>query len=101
MPAIGRNKKVTRLDTLTNEQVQEKWNAMLPGLRRWFAVGASLTTAVFLFNHFSHLTQHMTDIAVVVFEISCIFTVCFGLLTLAALFFRSDAWIAAAEKQRP
>jgi hypothetical protein len=54
---------------------------------------AVLVAFVFVFNHFIVISQRVTDITEVVFQISSVFCVCFTFLTLAALYFRSDAWI--------
>jgi len=93
MPAFGRNTKSTQLAALTDEQIQKKWNALLPNFIRYGAIAVVVSIAVFLINHFVKLPQRTTDIAVVVFEISTIFAVCFIFLTIAALYFRSNAWI--------
>ncbi|HUO07531.1 MAG TPA: hypothetical protein VM008_04470 [Phycisphaerae bacterium] len=93
MPAIGRNTRTSKLETLTNEEIQKKWDALLPNFIRYTSLAAIVSIGVYLTNHFGHLSQRATDIVVVAFEISSIFTVCFLFLTLAALYFRSNAWI--------
>ncbi|MGN6370341.1 MAG: hypothetical protein ACTHN5_18960 [Phycisphaerae bacterium] len=93
MPAIGRNTKTSQIGTLSNEDIQKKWDALLPNFVRYAMIAGAVAIGTFLVNHFMTLPQRATDVAVVVFEIACIFAVCFVCLALAALFFRSDAWI--------
>jgi hypothetical protein len=92
MPVIGRNTKYTRLDQLTDEQVQERWRALLPLFAKMLAAASVVMIGVFVFNHFAPANQKVTDFATVVFDISSIFTVCAAFLTATALLFGGARW---------
>jgi hypothetical protein len=92
MPPIGRNTKVTRLDQLTDDQIQARWAALTPKFIRWFLISAAASAGIFAYNHFMKPDQKTTDIASAAFQITLVFTFCFTMLTIASLYFRSGAW---------
>ena len=90
MPSIGRNTKRSRLDQMTDQELQQRWAALFPQCILGGSICAAVSVAVFLYNHLCKPTQHVTDLLTVVFQISTVFTVCFVFLA-AERFYGSRA----------
>lgn len=93
MPPIGRQTRSVAIQELTPQEIQKRWGALLPKVVTWMVISVVSAVTMFVVYHFNLLGPKVTNIAIVGFQISCIFVVMFVFLTLAASFFKSNLWV--------
>ena len=76
-----KSKVVERLETMTQEEMAQRWREMRPRYLKFLAFFVIAAVSLFLTNHFMPFGQTALNIVNVAFQIFCVFTVLFSMLT--------------------
>jgi len=82
-----KSKIVERLETMSPEEMQQRWAALRPRYVRWLAFFIVVAVTLFTVNRVEHFSQGVVNIINVGFQISCIFAVMFAVMTAMSLVF--------------
>jgi ABC-type transporter Mla maintaining outer membrane lipid asymmetry permease subunit MlaE len=85
-----KSKVVERLEKMTPEEMAQRWREMRPRYVKFLAFFIAAAFSLFVANHFQHFSQGVLNVVNVAFQIFCVFTVLFGMLTAMSLFYGRD-----------
>jgi hypothetical protein len=85
----ARNKRVSRFEKLSDEEIAKRWREAIPRYLRWITLFGITSVGLFVFNHFAPQGQTVTNIINVAFQISTIFVVCFVMMLMMGLKYRN------------
>jgi hypothetical protein len=80
----GNAKRVSKFESLTDEEIQRRWIKLRPKAVKGTAMFAAAAVALYIGNHFIPLPQIAVNVVNVAFQVCCVFTVCGAFLALMA-----------------
>jgi hypothetical protein len=77
----------SRIENLSDEEIQRRWRSLLPMGLKWLLVCAVAAPALFLLNHYGQPAKPMADMVSVAFRIAIGGVGMFAFLVVMALIF--------------
>lgn len=82
-----KSKIIERLENTSPEEMARRWVEMRPRYLRFLACFLACAVILFLSNHVFHYSQGILNVINVAFQIACVFTALFTMLTAMSFIF--------------